>query len=157
MTYSITKKTVSAQPVLVRRFRVAPTEIPRAFGEGLESVFAHAKRHGIALTGRPFARYPEMSGGRMTIEPGMRIEASDAANAESEGEVRVDTLPGGTVASTVHEGAYQSLGQAHTAIRAWIEEHGLTPSGAPWEVYVTDPMATPDQADWRTEVCWPVE
>ena len=57
---------------------------------------------------------------------------------------------------TVHAGPYETLGQTHNAVQAWIREQGLAPAGVPWEVYVTDPMATPDTADWRTEVYWPV-
>jgi len=156
MSYSITKKTVAPQSVLVRAFRIAPAEIPKAFGEGLGSVFAHAQQHGLAITGRPFARYPDMSDGMMTIEPGMCLASEAAPTAPGPDGVRIDTLPGGYVASTIHAGPYETLGEAHTAVQAWIAQQGLEPSGAPWEVYVTDPTQTPNTADWRTEVCWPV-
>jgi AraC family transcriptional regulator len=156
MHSSIGQKTLPPQSVLVRSLRIAPTEIPKAFAEGLQSVFAHAQQHGLAITGRPFARYPDMSDGMMTIEPGMCL-ASEAAPTEAGPDgVRIDALPGGQAVMTVHAGPYETLGHTHDAVQAWIREQGLTPAGAPWEVYVTDPMATPDTADWRTEVYWPV-
>jgi len=104
MSYSITKKTIPPQSVLVTTRRVGPAEIAKAFGDG----------------------------------------------------VRIDGLPGGEVAMTVHVGPYEGLGQASNAIQAWIGENSLTPAGAPWEVHITDPMATPSTAGWRTEVYWPV-
>jgi len=156
MSHAISKKTIGPQSVLVRSFRIAPTEISKAFGEGLQSVFAHAQQQGLTITGRPFARYPDMSGGMMTIEPGMCLASEAAPTEAGEDGVRIDALPGGDVATTVHAGSYETLGETHNAVRAWIAEQGLTPAGAPWEVYITDPMATPDTADWRTEVYWPV-
>ena len=37
-----------------------------------------------------------------------------------------------------------------------MESEGLEGAGAPWEVYVTDPGAEPDQSKWRTEIFFPV-
>jgi len=154
MAYEITKKPVSAQPVLVRRFRVTRAEIAKAIGEGLGSVFKHAQQHGIPLAGPPFARYSDV-GEQLTIEPGMCIAGTAPVETHDTGDVRVDTLPGGFVARTLHAGSYDSLHEAYAALQSWMKESGLTASGAPWEVYLTDPMATPNVADWRTEVCWP--
>ena len=70
--------------------------------------------------------------------------------------MRADTLPGGTVAATVHHGPYDRLLDAYAALERWIEAQRLTRAGAPWEVYVTDPAEYPDPRDWRTEVFWPI-
>lgn len=32
----------------------------------------------------------------------------------------------------------------------------LEAAGAPWEVYVTDPGAEPDQSKWRTDIFFPL-
>jgi effector-binding domain-containing protein len=66
------------------------------------------------------------------------------------------TLPGGTVASTIHAGTYETLPEAYAALEVWIESHGLQSAGVPWEEYITDPAEHPDPKDWRTEVLWPV-
>jgi effector-binding domain-containing protein len=39
----------------------------------------------------------------------------------------------------------------------WMEAQGFRAAGAPWEAYLTDPAEHPDPADWRTEICWPIE
>jgi AraC family transcriptional regulator len=79
-----------------------------------------------------------------------------AAPVPGGGDVVADTLPGGLAAMTTHSGPYDKLTEAHAAVQAWIEEHGLAASGAPWESYVTDPADYPDPADWKTEVFWPI-
>ena len=73
-----------------------------------------------------------------------------------EGDVVADMLPGGLVATTMHEGPYDRLTDAHAAIQQWVEEQGLKAAGAPWESYVTDPGECPDPKDWQTEVIWPL-
>jgi AraC family transcriptional regulator len=154
MAYSITKKTISPQPVLLVRRRVKPSEIATVLAEVLGNVFLHAQRNGMALAGQPLTRYLEWGPGLWTIEAGMPVTAHTGAG--SEGDVRADTLPGGLVATTTHAGAYDKLSEAHAAVQQWIEAEGLKAAGAPWEVYVTDPADYPDPKDWKTEIFWPL-
>jgi len=154
MAYSISKKELAPQPVLVVKRRVKPTEIAATLAEVLGHVFVHAQKNGIALAGQPFTRYLEWGPGLWTIEAGLQVAAH--AGAGSEGEIRPETLPGGLVATTVHSGAYDKLNEAHAAVQQWIEAEGLRAAGAPWEVYVTDPTDYPDPKDWKTEVFWPL-
>jgi AraC family transcriptional regulator len=154
MAYSITKKKLSPQPVLVVRRRVKPSEIATVLAEVLGHVFRHAQLNGMALAGQPLTRYLEWGPGLWTIEAGMPVTAHVAAL--SEGEVRAYTLPGGSVATTLHTGSYDKLTDAHAAVQQWIEAEGLIATGAPWECYVTDPADYPDAKDWRTEIFWPL-
>jgi AraC family transcriptional regulator len=163
MTYSIEKRELSPQPVLIVRRRVKRSEIAATIGEALPHVFAYAVQRGIALAGLPFTRYVEMGPGLITMEPGMcvapgaEIRSDPAASQTSaEPEVVSAMLPGGLVASTIHTGPYDQLPNAYAAIQEWVESHGSTPSGAPWESYLTDPAEHPDPKDWKTEVCWPI-
>lgn len=156
MTYTITKRELLAQPVLFTRRRVKRTEIAGAIAESLGAVFMCAQKNGIALTGQPFARYPESSIGMVTIEPGMRIAAEHTASLDDAGVIQ-GTLPGGSAAFTTHHGPYENLADAHAAVEAWIEAQRLTAAGAPWEIYVTDPADYPDPKDWATEIFWPLK
>jgi len=154
MAYSITKKQIAPQPVLVVRRRVKPSEIAATLGEVLGHVFQRAQSSGMALAGQPFTRYLDWGPGLLTIEAGMPVVAH--AGNSTAGDVRADTLPGGSVAVTTHAGPYDKLTDAHAAVQQWIEAEGLTAAGAPWEVYVTDPADFPDPKDWKTEIFWPV-
>jgi AraC family transcriptional regulator len=152
MTYSIVRKELSPQPVLVVRRRVKPSEIAATLADVLGRVFQHGQRIGAAFAGQPLTRYLEWGPGLITIEAGMPI----AAPGTGDGDIQAETLPGGLVATTTHTGAYDKLTEAHAAIQVWIEAQGLVPAGAPWECYVTDPADYPDPADWKTEIFWPI-
>jgi AraC family transcriptional regulator len=165
MTYSITKKQLQPEPVLIVRRRVKRSEIAATIGAALPHVFQYAQQHGIALAGHPFTRYLDVGPGLLTIEPGMRVAASgqdpvkieaEWTRASGDAEVVRDMLPGGLVATTTHSGPYDTLHEAYAAIEAWIEAEKLTPAGAPWEYYVTDPAQYPDPKDWKTDVFWPL-
>jgi len=165
MAYSITKKELTPQPVLLVRKRVKRSEIAATIGSVLPHVFMYAQQHGIALAGHPFTRYAEVGAGLMTIEPGMMVARSaegavtidpNWTNASGDAEVLREVLPGGAAACTTHTGPYEQLADAYAALQEWMEKEGFIPAGAPWEYYVTDPAEVPDPKDWKTDVFWPV-
>jgi AraC family transcriptional regulator len=155
MTYSITKKEIPAQPVLMVRRRVKPSEVAATLAEVLGYVFTHAQQNGIALAGQPLTRYLEWGPGLWTIEAGMPV-AAHCCETSHDADVRAGILPAGFVATTTHTGSYDKLNEAHAALQQWIEAEGLTPAGAPWESYTTDPADYPDPKDWKTEIFWPL-
>ena len=161
MAYEISKQPTSEQTVLVQRKKASQgPEISKAIGDALGAVFAYAHQNGLAIAGRPFARYLDVNPGSMTFEPGVAIappSGSSAAGGPSDPDaVRIDTLPGGFAAATLHRGPYDRLGEAYAALEKWIEAEGLTANGPPWEVYITDPTEVENPEDWETQVYWPV-
>jgi AraC family transcriptional regulator len=156
MTYTIAKKVLPPQPVLVVRRRIKPADLANTLAEVLGAVFLHAQQNGIALAGQPFTRYIEWGPGVWTIEAGLPVAAHGKDSSRGEGEVRADTLPGGPTATTSHAGAYDGLFRAHAAVEQWIDAEGLLAAGAPWEVYVTDPADFPNPKDWKTDLFWPL-
>jgi effector-binding domain-containing protein len=60
-----------------------------------------------------------------------------------------------TVATTVHQGPYDEVGDAYARLRAWIGEQGLAVVGPPMEAYLNDPGETKPEA-YLTEVMIPV-
>jgi len=153
MTYSITKKNLDAQPVLVVKRQVKPAEIATMLGQTFGLIGAYTRREGIAMAGPPFSRYIEWGPGLLTMEAGIPV----AAPAPGEGEIRADLLPAGPAAATTHQGPYDGLTAAHAAVQQWIQAEGLAPEGAPWESYVTDPGDVPDPKDWKTDIYWPLK
>jgi AraC-like DNA-binding protein/effector-binding domain-containing protein len=145
-------RTLHPQPALVIRSRIARPEIAATIGQSLGRIVPYAIGAGGALAGQPFARYPEFGVGMLTIEVGMPLVTQIAGS----GDIEALELPGGSTAVAVHGGAYDRLPDTFAALERWIASQGKTPSGAPWEVYVTDPADHPDSADWRTEIYWPV-
>ncbi len=150
---SIERREIAPQPfVFVRTDRVSRDRVSAVIGEGLGKAFGHVQQSGLVPAGPPVSRYPEVAGDVFTIECGVAVSAPAAGS----GDVRAGTLQGGPVLVALHAGSYDELPQVYAAMERWIAEHGTQAGGAPWEVYLTDPGALPNPADWRTEVYWPL-
>lgn len=52
-----------------------------------------------------------------------------------QGRIAASQLPAGRVATAVHRGDYARLGEAHDAVIAYTDAHGLTRAGPRWEIY----------------------
>jgi AraC family transcriptional regulator len=148
----IERQELKAQPALVVKRRIARAEIAATIAEGLGKTFPYALQNGLAIAGRPFARYSDVGPGLMTIEVGTPL-ATPAAGA---GDIEAITLPGGPAAVAVHMGAYDKLQETYAAIERWMQQQGVRAAGAPWESYITDPAEHPDPSNWRTDVYWPI-
>jgi AraC family transcriptional regulator len=159
MEYTISRQQLVAQPVLVVRRQVRRAEIAATIGAELPKVFLHAQQRGIAIAGYPITRYLQTSIGLVTLETGMRVTARNGVwtEADGEGDVVAETLPGGPAAVTIHSGPYDQLQAAYAALEEWMVASGLHPAGPPWEAYLNDPADHPNPQDWKTEVCWPFQ
>ncbi len=127
-------------------------EIAAMLGSAFDAVTAALAAAEVAPAGPPVARYLAVGDETVTFEAGFPIE-SEFKPADG---VSVIELPGGDVATTLHVGAYDELDAVHVAVETWIADHGRTPAGPPWELYLTDPKAHRDPATWQTEVYWPL-
>ncbi len=147
-------KELPAIHALVMRRRTSRDGIATALSECLPTVFAYAQRHGLAIAGPPFARYPEVSMGSLVLEAGVTI-AAPAPEEPGDG-IEAITIPSGAVAVAIHRGPYERLQETYQAIEAWIQDEGLSIAGPPRETYLTDPGEYPDPATWETEIAQPV-
>ncbi|OAI38726.1 hypothetical protein AYO38_09170 [bacterium SCGC AG-212-C10] len=142
------------QPAVVVRRTVKPQDIGQVLAEILPAAFGWAGAHGLTPAGAPFVRYLQMDGtaGEFDLEGGVPVDRT----VEGDGSVSCVELPGGTLATAIYRGPYTGIGEAHQAIRAWIETQGKTVAGAVWESYITDPGGEPDSSKWETEVVYPL-
>lgn len=103
---------------------------------------------GVVMAGPPVALYHSPPGEVVDLEVGIPIDGT----LEPQRGVEVSGLPGGRVARLIHEGPYDGLGSAWERLGAWVGEQGLTPAGAAWEAYLTEPGPDADPSEMRTEL-----
>jgi AraC family transcriptional regulator len=150
----IVVKELPAVHALVISRRVSRDEIAAALSACLPLVFAYVQRHGLAMTGPPFARYPEIGMGSLVIESGFPISAP--VSEEPGDGIQALTIPAGPAAVAIHRGPYERLPETYGAMEIWIQEEGRSAGGPPWETYLTDPGEHPDPQTWETEIVQPL-
>jgi effector-binding domain-containing protein len=150
-SYDVRAETREEQPTAVARANLAVDEIGPWLEKTYGALFGAVGKQAVSPAGPPFARYGPPGEGRFDVEAGFPVSAP----VTDDEVVTPSTLPGGPVAVTTHTGPYDAVEPAYAALLAWVAQQGGHPSGAPWEVYLTDPREHPDPATWRTDVFLP--
>jgi len=125
-------------------------------GELLAQLYAELKAYieenGGTMNGAPFAVYHQWS------EEGVKLEAGFPIVKAIQGSDRfvVKKMNATKAAKATHMGDYSNIDAVHRNINVYVAENGYTRTGAPWEVYLTDPMNVTDTAKWTTEVYYPI-
>lgn len=131
-------------------------------GQKLGSLYAEVgeamKKQGLNQVGAPFAVYHKVTNNpdgsmHFVLQAGIPVDKE----GKTEGRVKYWQTPPGNVVKAWHYGTYESTGQTHEIMHAWMAKNGKTADGAPWEVYATDPMVEKDTAKWLTEIYYPVK
>jgi DNA-binding transcriptional MerR regulator len=66
-------------------------------------------------------------------------------------------LPPGRFAVTMHNGPHRDVDRTYAALGTYAGAvEGRDGAGPVRERYLVNPLDTPDTAQWRTEVCWPL-
>jgi DNA-binding transcriptional MerR regulator len=71
--------------------------------------------------------------------------------------VELVDLPGGYFAIAVHAGHMTDFDRTYAALGSHVAEYCEVAPGPIRELYPIGPGDVPDQADYRTEVCWPIQ
>jgi effector-binding domain-containing protein len=83
-----------------------------------------------------------------SVEVGVLLEVP----FDGDGRVVASQLPAGDVATTVHRGPYEGLGDAHEAVIGWCAAHDLARTGIRWEIYGhwhEDPQQLETEIYWQ--------
>jgi DNA-binding transcriptional MerR regulator/effector-binding domain-containing protein len=72
------------------------------------------------------------------------------------GRVENNVLPAAEYAVAVHRGSFDNLDQTFAALGTFVTERAISVAG-PWrENYLVGTFDSPDEAQFRTEICWPI-
>jgi DNA-binding transcriptional MerR regulator/effector-binding domain-containing protein len=72
------------------------------------------------------------------------------------GRVTPQTVPAIELATIVHHGPDSGIDRAYGALASYVTRHALAVDGPIREYYLTDRRSTADEAEWRTEIGWPI-
>lgn len=149
MDYDVHLADLQRQPAAVIRAFVMPADLEQFLGEAFAEAMSTIARQGLRPVGPPFGRYVPQDGGGFELAVGFPVNGSVTAT----GRVTPDELPGGTVACTIHTGAYDEVGAAYTAATDWLDDNGFVATGPAWESYLDGP----DEPHPRTQVFVPCQ
>ncbi len=154
MEYTIQVKRIEERPYVGIRRRVKVQEIGRALAEILPTVGTYLREIGVRPASPPITLYHahHEAEGEFDIQGGWFLSAPIAGDDRFQAGI----VPEGEVATTTHVGPYDRLGDAHSAIEAWIGRNGRSTSGPCWEIYLNDPGTVSDPNHYETEVSWPL-
>ena len=151
MDYEIVEKDITPQLALTYRQPVTMATIADRIGGAFRALVEHAATTGGQWAGPPFILYPEDCSDEFVITVCMPV----VPGATGGQQVALEEVPGGTVASTVHVGAYNGVGKAYVALQKWMTDNGRRPAGMVREIYLNDPDSVPAE-ELLTEIDWPV-
>lgn len=144
------------QPTAVVRETVPMAALRDFFGRAFGAVMGAVQQQHVQLAGPPFALYRGMPTDVVDVEAGFPLAAPFTSAGGEDTAVTAGTLPAGQAYEAMHIGPYETLQQTYGAIMARMRADGVSPGGAMWEYYLSDPGAEPDPAKWQTLVVWPV-
>jgi effector-binding domain-containing protein len=151
--YDVVIKQIETQLVAgVRDTLSSYPDVGRLFPE----VYSHLTRHGVSgpdLIGAAIWHDDEFKTSEIDGEAVVFLKQAIPEG----GRVKVYELPGATMASVIHNGAYNTFNQAYEAVLHWIEANGYKIVGPNREVYLycTQPVHQDDDS-YVTEIQFPV-
>ena len=131
---------------------VATSELPSFFDRSFATLGRTLAEAGRTPSGPAFAFYLRPPDATSELEVGFPVDR----RVEPSGDVVASRLPAGPVATLVHHGGYDGLGDAWARLQSWVAQQGLTPAPGFWEVYLTEPTPDGDPAANRTALHLPL-
>jgi effector-binding domain-containing protein len=139
---------VTPAPTAVVRADVPAGELPAFFDRAFQRLPRVLAAQGVRPVSAAFGLYHRPPSATVDVEVGFVVDRP----VQADGDVVPGELPGGRVARVVHAGGFDGLAAAWQRLFAWVGQHGMTPAGVFWEVYLTVPSPGMDPAGLRTEL-----
>ena len=155
MAIEVTVK--KTEPVIVAFLSV--TGPYTLIGESFGKLYSWMGEKGYIPSGPPLGVYlndpGEVPAEELLWELQSPIAGDIAPSDPDERGMGIKKLDETEVASTVYKGPYEGMGNIYGELVGWIMGNGFEISGAPSEIYLSDPVKTPPQ-ELLTEVRFPV-
>jgi effector-binding domain-containing protein len=117
----------------VRR-QVRIGQVAAAWRPALDLVWAFLRQNpGLRTDGHNVFLYHHPAKGESTMAADFGVQVT--RSFLQSGEVFATETPRGRVASAVHVGPYERIGETHEAIHSWVRANKMTLAGKSWEIY----------------------
>lgn len=146
---------LEAQPTIERTVQANSDSLRTAIGGAVLELMTIADQHALGVTGPPFAMRWQTRAGSISVAIGLTIR-SDASRVALPKSIRAGRLPAGRAAVLVWRGRHDTLPKAHAELDAWLAANKHKPAGPRWEVFVTNPIQTPDPDAQETRIVAPL-
>jgi effector-binding domain-containing protein len=134
--------TLPAVRVLAVEEQAAMASVGEAMQSAFGRLFGAVERAGVAVTGPPFSRYPEMPSEQVRFELCAPIAPEASVEATAIGaDVQDVVVPERHVATLRFRGAYEAMGPAWQRLLSWVADHDRRIVGPLEEAYLDDPEA----------------
>ena len=130
-----------AHSVIIRT-RCSVEQLPKLLGTAYQRIGAHLASKQVAPGGPPYVGYHNEDMQDLDLEIGFPVLEA----VESQGEFEAGMIPGGQYATTLHIGSYAGIESSYKRLTDWIESQSLQPTGSCYEIYLSDPADTAEDA-----------
>jgi len=151
---AIEERTLAGMTTVSLAAYVTRAEVSAWWWDALASLRAITAKAGLEQTGPAGGLYDDEL---FTDDAGharVYLPVSESPALDGTG-VRWD-LPAGRFAVALHAGPHRDVDRTYAALGTFAAALGRDGTGPVREVYLDNPLDTPDHTEWRTEVCWPL-
>jgi len=131
-------------------------QISEKMGQLFGELISFMAGNNIEMAGMPMTVYPSWGDNSFDMECAIPVAAELKDLATDNERILLKSTNAGQAVKAVHMGDYHQLESTHQEIDRYVKDHNLTASGAPYEIYITDPGEEPDTSKWVTHVFYPV-
>ncbi len=128
------------------------SEIRSAMQAGLAELRRALADQGVEPTGPWFTHHLKVPDQTFDFEICLPV----SVNVKPQDRVVMSEIRAARTARTTYHGDYGGLGDAWGQFMQWISSQGVTAAPDLWEVYSVGPDASPDPADWQTQLNRPL-
>ncbi|MEM9556235.1 MAG: SRPBCC family protein [Acidobacteriota bacterium] len=130
------------------------TAVAAAYGQAFGTLMSTLGELEIEAAGSPLVFHTSWDETGYVFDAALPV--AEPVELPADSPVSAGTVPGGPALRVVHVGPYEQLEDTYGLLDAYVEVHGLTVAGRPWDEFIDDPASTPADA-LRTLVYQPIE
>jgi len=151
--FQIEMTTVQPMHYMAVRDTASFSTIGQKLGMNYGTIQATMKKQNLQMAGAPMAIYYSDSQTNWDMEAAIPVDKPGKAD----GKVKPGEIKAGNATVAHYHGAYDKMGDAWSSLKKYMADNNKKKVGAPWEVYLSDPMTEKDTAKWATDIYFPVE